>query len=221
MADLGILALGTYANLSSTTITGSDPVLEVIASADDADYASDATNSTHTGSASFAMGDTPADLASMTTLAVRLRYHWATGTQVNAWSSLRARVFKSDGSTPLTDEATVASSITTTSATNSSVIAFTGVDTAATKAEWDAALVVVYWFITKVKGGDTVQKRVTAGEMTGTYSGAVSDSTSPATVNAVAAVPAVTATGGGSVSPVTVNTVAAVPQATASSPDGA
>src|SRR3990167_8417887 len=172
MADLGILALGTYANLSSTTITGSDPVLEVIASADDADYASDATNSTHTGSASFAMVDTPADLASMTTLAVRLRYHWATGTQVNAWSSLRARVFKSDGTTPLTDEATIASSITTTTATNSSVIGFTGVDTAATEAEWDSAVVRIYWFITKNKGGDTLARTVKAASLTGTYTAA-------------------------------------------------
>lgn len=179
MASLPTLALGTYTNISSTAIQGSDPVLEVIASLDDADYVYDATNSTHTGEASFALDNMPSDFSSMLTLAVRLRYHWATGTQTNSWDTLRARVFKSDGTTALTDLVTVASAITTTTATNSSVISFTGVSTTATKADWDGAVVRIYFYITKSKTGDTVQKRVTAGELTGTYTAGTSYSGTP------------------------------------------
>ena len=169
MADLGILALGTYGNVASTAIQGSDPVLEVIASPDDADYVYDATNSTHTGVAQFALGNTPADLGNVDTVSIRLRYAWASGTQVNTWDTLTARIFKSDGTTALTNAATLATGITTTTITNSSVVAFTGVDTAATKAEWDAAVVRISWGISKVKGGDTIRKNVYAAEVTGTY----------------------------------------------------
>jgi hypothetical protein len=169
MATLPILAPGTFTDVSNTAITGTEPVLEAIASAVDSTYVYTVLNATGTATASFALADMPTDFGNMDTLSVRLRYHWATGTQVNTWDTLRARVYKSDGTTPLTNEATVASSITTTTATNSSVIAFTGVDTAATKEDWNGAILRVYWSITKVKGGDSIQKRVTAGELTGTY----------------------------------------------------
>jgi len=167
--DIGTLALGTYTNVSNTAIQGSDPVLEVIASLDDADYVYDATNTTHEGRARFALADMPVNFGTMATLNVRLRYHWAAGTQVNTWNTLSAQVFKSDNTTALTNKVTVASSITTTSATNSSVISLTGLDTDANKTDWDGAFVHIFFSITKVKGGDTIQKRVTAGELTGTY----------------------------------------------------
>lgn len=168
-SSLPTLALGTYANVSSTAIQGSDPVLELIASTDDTDYVYDATNSSHTGTANFTLADMPSDFGTMATLSIRLRYAWQVGTQVNAWSTLTARVFKSDGSTALTNLATVASSITTTTPTNSSVINFTGVDTTSGKSIWDGALVQIGFVIAKAKSGDTVQKCVFAGELTGTY----------------------------------------------------
>ncbi|HZL94116.1 MAG TPA: hypothetical protein VFB99_10745 [Vicinamibacterales bacterium] len=176
MADVGILALGTNSALSSTALVGTQPVLEVIGSPDDADYVHDNTNSTHTGTADFALGDTPSDFGNMDTLSVQLRY-LQSGLSNNTWDSLRARVFQSDGTTPLTDERTVASSITTTSATNSSALAFTGVNTSANKATWDGAIVRLFWGVTRTKGGDTHSLRVTAAQITGTYTAASPDRT--------------------------------------------
>jgi hypothetical protein len=172
MATLNTLGLGTFTNLNLTAIVGTDPVLEEIASADDADYAYTATNAAHVARAEFTLEDVNADLGNVDTLFVRLRYAIESGSQLNLWNLLSARVFKSDGTTPLTDGATVASNITTSTPTNSSVIEFTGVDTAAEKADWDAAVVVLFLDVTKVKGGDTLQKRVFAAELTGTYTAA-------------------------------------------------
>ena len=113
MADLGVLALGAYTNVSLTAITGTPPVLQVIASASDSTHVQSTDNNTHTAEAQFALGDTPSDFGSMDTLSVRLRYAWQTGTQVNTWNSLRA-IVRDSGGTALTDEVTLASSITTT-----------------------------------------------------------------------------------------------------------
>ena len=170
MASLGSRALNaaTWVNISGTAVVGSDPVLETISGAVDGSYAHTASNATATYEG-YAQFSPPSDLATMTTLSIQLRYHWQTGTQVNTWNSLTARIYKSDGVTPLTNEATLASSITTTTPTNSSVIAFTGVDTAATLSDWQNARVYIRWSITKSMSGDTLEKRVTAGELTGTY----------------------------------------------------
>ena len=173
MASLGTLALGTYSNVSNTAIVGTEPVLNLIAAANDATYVNDSSNTTHTGTAQFALGDTPADFSAMLTLSVQLRYFWESGTQTNTWGSLTARVFRSDGTTPLTDEATLATGITTTTPTNSSAVGFTGVDTAADKSVWDAAVVRINFGITKVKGGDSLTERVSAAQITGTYTAVV------------------------------------------------
>ena len=173
MADLGTLLLGTFTNISDTAITGTEPVLQAIASPDDAKDVHDTSNTTHTGEASFALGDTPSDFGTMDTLFVQLRYAWQSGTQVNIWAALRARVFRSDGTTPLTNEATLALAITTETPTNSSVIQFTGVDTSADKSVWDGAVVRIYFDITKVKGGDSLEERVFAAQITGTYTAEV------------------------------------------------
>lgn len=168
MASLGTITLGTFTNISSTAIIGVEPVLEAIASANDTTHVFDNTNSTHTGVAQFALGNMPADFATILTVSIQLRY-LAQAAQTNTWTSLTAQIVQSDGSTALTNEVTVASSITTTTATNSSVITLTGPNTSADKATWDGALVLIRWNITRNKGGDTVQKRVTAAEVTGTY----------------------------------------------------
>lgn len=169
MANLGTLTLGTYTNVASTTKTGADPVLESIAAFNDGSYVSDAVNNTHVGAATFTLGNMPVDFRFMETLSIRLRY-LAAGAQVNTWDGLLARVFKADGVTPLTNQSeVVAGPITTTTGTNSSVVALTGVDTAATAADWNGAIVLLEWSVLRNKGGDTVQKRVTAAELTGTY----------------------------------------------------
>lgn len=172
MPTLPNTALGTYVNVSNTAIQGSDPVLEYITEAeppDDTDYVYDATNSTHEGSCYFSLGDMPTDFVTMKTCTINLRYAWQSGTQTNAWTTLRARIYKSDGTTALTDKTDIASSITTTTLTNSGAISFTGVDTAATKADWDGARVYIYFNITKSKSGDTLRKMVSGAEVKGTY----------------------------------------------------
>jgi hypothetical protein len=216
---LGTLALGTFTNVSNQAIQGSDPVLEVIASADDADYIYDETNTTHESTGWVTVATTlPADLASVATLSIRLRYAWQAGTQVNTWNSISAQVLKSDGTTPLTDKvAVVSGGITTTTPTDSSVVAFTGVDTAATKAEWQAAQVRLFIDISKFKGGDTIRRCLFAGELTGTYT-AGSTENAPA-VTASFVVPAPTATPGAvTQGPAAVVASIVVPTATASSP---
>lgn len=168
MATLPTLALGTGSNFSSTAETGTPPVLEVIASADMADWVADTNNANHTGTADYALDDMPSDFGSMATLNINVRYGWQTGAQVNTWSSLDVQVFKSDGSTALTASRNIASSITTND-TTSGALAFTGVDTAASKADWDGAIVRLSWTISKSMAGDTLEERVFAAELTGTY----------------------------------------------------
>ncbi len=173
MATLPTLALDTYTNVNDTAIQGSNPVLEVIASTDDTDYVYDATNSTHTGIARFTIADMPSDFSSMSTIDVRLRYAWQTGTQVNTWDALQARVMSSDGATAYTF-ANSPTAITTTTITNTSVLSLglTSSGSSASKADWDAALLEIRWGVTKLKSGDTLQKRVYAAELTGTYTAA-------------------------------------------------
>src|SRR3990167_10919651 len=175
MADLGTVSFGTYTNVSNTAITGTDPVLEVIASADDADFIRDTANSDHTGDCWVAVATTlPADFVSMATLFINLRYGLDTTKGTNDWLFLRAQVFKSDGTTALTDLLTVVdggTGISNTTPANSGEIQFTSVDTAATKAEWQAAQVHIYFVINRDGGGDAVVERVYAGELTGTYTG--------------------------------------------------
>jgi len=171
VADLGTLALGTFTNVATTAITGAEPVLQVIASADDAKHVHDTANTTHTGVASFALGETPGDLDNVDTVSIRLRYGLSGAPDNNVWDSLTAQIVESDGSTPLTDEVTVVTgAIEDTSPTNSSVVALTNPNTGASKETWDAALVLIRFNISKNKGGDAVEERVFAAEVTGEYS---------------------------------------------------
>jgi hypothetical protein len=192
VADLGTLELGTLADSPSVSLQGSEPVLEAIASADDADYVFDAANSTHTASARFSLGDTPADLGNVDTISIRLRYGLGAAPDNNTWDSLTAQIVESDGDTGLTDAVTVVSGpIEDTDPTNSSVVALTNPDTGASKATWDAARVKLGFNVTKNKGGDTIQKRVYAAEVTGTYtiaSGQEFQQSCPAVVAAIAQV---------------------------------
>jgi hypothetical protein len=174
VADLNTLALGTFTDVGSTAITGAEPVLQEVASASDTTNVHDTANTTHTGIAQFTLEDVNADLGNVDTLFIRLRYALSATADLNVWNSLSARVFKSDGTTPLTDSVVVvAGPITTTTPTNSSVVEFTGVDTAASKDDWNGAVVQISFAITKNKGGDAVEERVFAAELTGTYTVAV------------------------------------------------
>jgi hypothetical protein len=153
-------------------------VLQLIGSANDANFAEDTSNSagTSTQDQGYALGDMPLDplFVSMTTLSVRIRYGWAGAFSNRTWNSLSARIMS--GATVLAAAnsggafETVASTITNTSPANSSVVAFTHVNTTATKATWDAAVVEMRISTTRSGGGSSVARRAYALEVTGTYS---------------------------------------------------
>jgi hypothetical protein len=175
LIDVGVLTMGTFTNINSTSIVGTPPVLQAIASAVDTSYHLTSTNATGVYIGQFDLQDMPADFGTMHSLSVRLRYYQS-GLSNNNWNSLRARVFRSNGTTPLTDWATLASvaapGIRNTTATNSGVITFTGLDTTADKSVWDGAVVHIEYDITRNKAGDTYSARVSAGELTGQYNAA-------------------------------------------------
>lgn len=180
MATLPTTSLGnrnaTFSSASYTT-TGTEPVLEQIASAVDTSYVGSTSNATGANAVYMALGAMPSDFSAMLTLSVRLRYAWAATPNGNlTWDSLQAAIVASDGSTAYTNTITLASSITTTTYTNSSATAFTinATGLAATKAQWESALLVITNNSTRSKGGDTTAQTVSAGELTGTYSGQIS-----------------------------------------------
>jgi hypothetical protein len=184
--SIGTLALGTFTNVTDTTITGTEPVLQLIGAADDNSYVFTNTNSsgTYTATARFALEDMPADFGNMLTLAVQLRYY-AQILPLSTWDLLQARVIRSNG-TALTSLVTVASNITTTTPTNSAVVNLAGLNTLETKSVWDDALVEIVWTTTRVKGGDTIERRVSAAQLTGTYRIAETYSTSAADSSQIA-----------------------------------
>jgi hypothetical protein len=165
---------------TGTSKTGTDPVLEAIATPDDADFVFSSLNATGTHVAVFDLGDMPADFAHMDTLSVRLRYHKNAHSGVNTWNSLTAQIYQSDGTTQLCDERTIATTITTTTPTNSAATTLISVNTTADKAVWDGALLFLRFTITKSMGGDADEERVTAAELTGTYTQAVDQNIVPA-----------------------------------------
>jgi hypothetical protein len=170
MATLNVLQLLDFTNVNDTAITGTPPVLQEIALAGDTSWVNDTANTTHTGIAQFTLEDVNSDLGNVDTLFIRLRYANSGTPSLNTWNSLSARVLKSDGTTPLTNAVTVVSGpITTTTPTNSSLAQFTGVDTAASQADWNDAVVQISFAISKSMAGDTIEERVFAAELTGTY----------------------------------------------------
>jgi phosphodiesterase/alkaline phosphatase D-like protein len=172
VADLGTIAFGTFVSASSTNTalnapTG-EPVLQVIASASDTSDVHDIANTTHVGVAFFELGNVPSDLGNMDTLSVQVRYGLQSGTRVNTWDTLTVQIVQSDLATALTDERTVASNIVTLG-TTSAVLAFTGLNTTADRTVWDGAVAVFRFTVTKNMGGDILEERVFAAELTGEY----------------------------------------------------
>lgn len=149
--------------------------LELIASTDDTDFAADTSNNSGTSSVDqgYLLNNKPSDFVTMSAASVRLRYGWAAAFTNRTWDSLSARIMNGTqvlaGSTSGGGFQTVASSITTTTATNSAVTAFTYVNTTATKTDWDAAVLEMRITSTRTAGGSSIGRRVYAAEITGTY----------------------------------------------------
>jgi hypothetical protein len=154
-------------------------VLQLIGSANDANFAADTSNSpgTSTQVQGYELGDMPTGVglffASMNSLSIQIRYGWASSFTNRTWNSLSARVMSGATVLAANDSGgtfeTVASSITNTSPANSSVVSFTYVNTGATKAQWDAGIVEMQISTTRSGGGSSVARRVYALEVTGQY----------------------------------------------------
>lgn len=173
MADLSATAAGTYDSTNSTTtgnIVGTEPVLEVIASANDNTYFYDSTNASGSETAYFSLDAMPSDFASMDTLSFRVRYARQGGDDaLLTWDTLSVQMLQSDRATALTADITAASSITTTTPTTTSVTAFTGLQ-AGSKTIWDNAVVAFTYTKSRSKGGFSGnQDAIYAFEITGTY----------------------------------------------------
>ena len=171
MADLGTITFGNYSATNSTVdgVVGTQPVLDNITTPVDGSYVHTDNNNSNTEYAWFPLGNMPSDFESMDTLSINVRYLRDVNGPDKAWDSLQAQIFTADGgTTSLVALLTVASSITTRTATNSGATAFTSV-TASDKTTWDGAWLRLTWNKTKNKGGENDSFRVTAAELTGTY----------------------------------------------------
>jgi uncharacterized repeat protein (TIGR01451 family) len=153
--------------------------LETIVAANDFTYGYVSTNASVTLTQGYRLdslsltGGVP--FAGMRALSIRLRYGLGSGTRINAWTALGARIVRASTGTVLAAAAangtmvTVASNIATTTPTNSPAISFPYVNKAATFQMWSEARLELNITVTKNGVGDSVQKRVYAGEVTGTY----------------------------------------------------
>jgi hypothetical protein len=177
LADLGTILIGNtdtaVTNGTGTNGTnGSTPYLEDISGTDDAtSYVEETQNSTVTG-ASFYMSldNFPSDLGNVDTLKINLRYAHLNGTGDLTWDRLACRIYKSDLTTALTNELEIHAGHSSATWTTRGALDFTGEDTGATKAEWDAAVIYFYYDKTRAKGGNgSANMAITAAELTGTY----------------------------------------------------
>lgn len=155
--------------------------LETIATAVDSDFGEVTTNSDGNYADGYLLDNMPGDFGTMDDLSVQLRYGWSATPSNTTWPTLGARVVVESNGTILAGATagggyqTVASSITATTPTNSSVTGFTYVNTSASKADWDDANLQIVMVRDRSKGGGGQGQRVYAGDVTGNYSIAVGE----------------------------------------------
>ena len=178
MASLGTILIGnttTALNNGATgsgATNGSTPYLESISGTDDGtSYIHENTNATGTQYDLWMDVDNfPADLGNVNSLSIQVRYAHLSPNANLTWDQLSCRIYKSDGTTALTDELTIHNGYNSATWTSSSVLGFTGEDTAAGKSDWDGARIYFYWDKTRAKGGNTgASMAITAAEITGDY----------------------------------------------------
>lgn len=136
----------------------------------------------------FLFTDMPADFVSMSSLSIQLRY--AESGRVDDTVAITARVFDPTAgglttmagatSGPLTpSKQTIVVSATSTAFANSSVVAFVYLDTTANKASWDGARIELDVVITTTKGADGAVAKISAVELTGTYTASAAEDPVP------------------------------------------
>lgn len=149
---------------TSWTTTTFENIDEGIAGADGSFIVA---GSNSTSNIFYEVTDMPSDFGKMVTLSYDIRFQVtpvAGDTEI-----LYVQVFKSDKTTPLTDEMTVISTTATEALTNKGVTAFTGVSTSATKTDWNSAYFRIRTSHSANKGSDGSVWSIDAFEMTGTY----------------------------------------------------
>lgn len=153
--------------------------LELIASPVDSTFAYDSSNlsGTSTLDQGYLITDVLSNIESTNSVSVQLRYGWATTFSNRTWTTLAARVMS--GTTVLAAATsaggfqTVASSITNTTPTNSSVVNFSYVNTSASVNEWLGADIELRIISTRSGGGSSVQRRVYAGQLVLDYNAVI------------------------------------------------
>ena len=181
MASLGSILVGntTTALTSSTGVggtVGTTPYLESIAGTDDATSYIEETSNSSVANASvyMAVDNFPADLGNVDTLTIQVRYNHITVDANLTWDGLSCRIYKADLSTALTDELVIHAGYNTSAWASTAVLDFVNEDTAASKADWDGAVIYFYYDKTKNKGGNSsAGMAITAAEISGTYTAAV------------------------------------------------
>jgi hypothetical protein len=119
----------------------------------------------------------PSDFKTMNSLSIQLRFGWSATPTNTTWPLLAAKIVNSGVTETILAAATsggdyqsIQTNITTTTATNSSVISFSFLDTAAEKSLWDNnAFVLIGIDRVRNKGGGTEEQRVYALSLTGEY----------------------------------------------------
>jgi hypothetical protein len=173
---LSATGVGNSASPNGWTSAPNNALTLIGAGGQDTNWAHDASNSggTSTQDQGYEVNTFPADLYGMLTFTVQLRYGWAGTFSSRTWNSLSARIMSGAtvlaGSTSGGGFETVASSITTTTAVNSSVISFSYVNQTARRSTWESAVMEMRIDTTRSAGGSSVQRRVYAAQFTGTYS---------------------------------------------------
>ncbi len=165
---------GSFLNTAGAT-TGDYFALvdEVVASANDADYIRGPSGAAATGGTQVydaGITNMPTDFVDMTSLSYNIRYRQFSRVDDTLGLTL---LVESSGGTAYTNTVTIAG-ITTTAFTSSGVTAFTltSAGLAATKADWDAAVLVVGQTYTASMGNDNAYVAISAIEITGVYDAA-------------------------------------------------
>lgn len=184
MADLGTLRPGAVNDTGLPTtgsLIGNPGGSTALSDDSDSTFDGQNTNSSGTYQKGRELGDTPSDLGNMDTLLVQFRRAWQSAPSNSTWDSLSARVMASNGTTVLAALNSggafkvTSTNITATSPTTATAVSFDYVNTSATKAQWDGAILQVQWVRTRNKGGDSLGMRVHEAYITGTYTVAVTN----------------------------------------------
>lgn len=171
--SLPTLAVGNSAAPNDWNSAPNGALTLVGAGGQDTSNAHQSTNTTGTYDQGYSLADVPSDFNTMASLAIQLRYGRSANNSLTVWNSLSVRIVS--GATILAASTAggafqvIAETITTTTPTNSGVISFDYVNTGASKAQWDAAVVEIRIVRTRDKGGSNDELRVFALSATGEY----------------------------------------------------